>query len=116
MSSFESRKAIQAKYRAQCALMGIRLKEAMFIQHDVRVDRIVVGASAVSYVVLAEGKNKHRSAFTFEVVDTAFIVTITLTEDKQDTVYTLTFSKGGRVHNVYRNMQACRANMRNHEE
>lgn len=116
MSSFESRKAIQAKYRAQCTLLGIRLKEAMLLQHGVRVDRIVAAGSAHKYVILSEGKNKHRSTFTFEVIDTAFIVTITLTENKQDTTYALTFSKGGRVHNVYRNMQACRANMSTCEE
>lgn len=114
MLSIESRKALQAKYRAQCMLMGVRLKEAMITQHNVRVDRVVIVPNGLSYVVLPTGKNKHKSRITFEVLQDKFIITIVLTENKQDTRYTLLFDNGGRVHNTYKSMQACISQLHSH--
>lgn len=111
MSSFENRKALQAKYKAQCALLGIRLKEAMVAQHNVRVDRVVIVPDGFSYVVLAEGKNRHTTHIAFEVLQDKFLVTIVLTEDKRDTRYLLRFDTGERVHTLYKSIERYKDNL-----
>ena len=106
MSNIQRGKASQAKYRAHIALLGIRLKEAMASQCNVRVDRVVIVPDGFSYVVLAEGKNRHSTHIAFEVLlQDKFIVTIVLTQDKKDTRYSLMFDTGERVHNLYKSIE-----------